>query len=171
MFYCTVSVTPPLEHPFQFKNHPLSAVHNWLFNISAVNLYISMATMTEVFPCSFLSCKANARVKPANTGHGPHSSYFLCCSIYCWFCVVLCIVCVYMCTVLLPPGGYPIAVKYIIYYIILYIYIYISPKAVSSIHNLKTLQTVVTGAHLTRKPTQFSILDLVHFKLPTHLTL
>jgi hypothetical protein len=33
---------------------------------------------------------------------------------YCLFCVVLCIVCVYMCTVLLPPGGYPIAFKYII---------------------------------------------------------
>jgi len=27
---------------------------------------------------------------------------------------VLSIVCVYMCTELLPPGGYPIAVKYII---------------------------------------------------------
>jgi hypothetical protein len=40
-----------------------------------------------------------------------------CCSMYCLFCVVLCIVCVYMCTVLLPPGGYPIAVKkYIISY-------------------------------------------------------
>jgi len=25
-----------------------------------------------------------------------------------------CIVCVYMCIALLPPGGYPIAVKYII---------------------------------------------------------
>jgi hypothetical protein len=33
---------------------------------------------------------------------------------YYLFCVVLCIVCVCMCTVLLPPGGYPIAVKYII---------------------------------------------------------
>jgi len=34
---------------------------------------------------------------------------------YCLFCVLLCIVCVYMCTVLVPPGGYPIAVnKYII---------------------------------------------------------
>ena len=32
---------------------------------------------------------------------------------YCVFCDVLCIVCVYMCTELLPPGGYPIAVKYI----------------------------------------------------------
>jgi hypothetical protein len=39
---------------------------------------------------------------------------FLCCSMYCLFCVVLCIVFVYMCTELLPPGGYPIAVKYII---------------------------------------------------------
>ena len=34
----------------------------------------SSATLTEGFPCSFLSCKANARVKPAKTGHGPHSS-------------------------------------------------------------------------------------------------
>jgi hypothetical protein len=41
---------------------------------------------------------------------------FLCCSIY-LFCIVLCIVFVLMCTVLLPSGGYPIAVnKYIIMY-------------------------------------------------------
>jgi hypothetical protein len=42
-----------------------------------------MATVTEVFPCFFLSCKTNARVKPAKTGHGctlPN------------FCVVGCIV-------------------------------------------------------------------------------
>jgi magnesium-transporting ATPase (P-type) len=31
-------------------------------------------TLTEVFPCFFLSCKANARVYLAKTGHGPHSS-------------------------------------------------------------------------------------------------
>jgi len=57
-----------------------------------------MTTMTEVFPCFFLSCKANARVTPAKTGHGPHSSQFLCCSMYflccsMYLCVVLCIVC------------------------------------------------------------------------------
>ena len=53
------------------------------------------ANLTEVFPCFFLSCKANARVKPAKTGHGPHSSKnFLCCSMYYMFCIVLCIVCV-----------------------------------------------------------------------------
>jgi len=41
---------------------------------------------------------------------------FLCCSIhmYCLFCVILWIVCVYMCTELLPLGGYPFSVKYII---------------------------------------------------------
>ena len=39
--------------------------------------------------------------------------YVFLCSMYCLFYVVICIVCVYMCTVLLPPGGYPIAVKYI----------------------------------------------------------
>jgi hypothetical protein len=32
---------------------------------------------------------------------------------YYLFCDVPCIVCVYMCTVLLPPSGYQIAVKYI----------------------------------------------------------
>jgi hypothetical protein len=40
---------------------------------------------------------------------------FLCCYMYCLFCDVLCIVCVYMRTELLPPGDYPIAVKYISY--------------------------------------------------------
>jgi hypothetical protein len=56
-----------------------------------------MITLTEVFPCFFLSCKANARVKPAKTGHDSHSSQFLCCSMYffcsMYFCVVLYIVC------------------------------------------------------------------------------
>jgi len=30
--------------------------------------------LTEAFPCFFLNCKANAKVKPAKTGHRPHSS-------------------------------------------------------------------------------------------------
>jgi len=34
------------------------------------------ANLTEVFPCFFLSCKANARVKTAKMGHGPHSPKF-----------------------------------------------------------------------------------------------
>jgi hypothetical protein len=34
----------------------------------------SPANLTEGFPCFFLSCKANARVYLAKTGHGPHSS-------------------------------------------------------------------------------------------------
>jgi hypothetical protein len=38
---------------------------------------ISSATLTEVFPCFSLSCKANARVKLAKTGHGQHSSKFV----------------------------------------------------------------------------------------------
>jgi len=33
-----------------------------------------------------------------------------------FFCDFPCIICVYMCTELLPPGGYPIAVKFIISY-------------------------------------------------------
>ena len=34
--------------------------------------------LTEVLPCFFLSCKANAWVKLAKTGHGPHSSALVC---------------------------------------------------------------------------------------------
>jgi len=45
----------------------------------------SLATLTEGFPCFFLSCKANANVYLAKTGHGPHSSQLV-------NCVVLCIV-------------------------------------------------------------------------------
>ena len=51
----------------------------------------SLATLTEDFPCIFLSCKANARVKLAKMGRGPHSSiiglfyvlFVLCHSVYC----------------------------------------------------------------------------------------
>jgi hypothetical protein len=34
-------------------------------------------TLSEVFPCFFLSCKANARVLLAKKGHGPHFQFFL----------------------------------------------------------------------------------------------
>jgi len=57
----------------------------------------SSATLTEVFPCFFLSCKANARVKPAKTGHSQHSSKI--------FCVVLCIVCFVLFCVLFVRKG------------------------------------------------------------------
>jgi len=78
--------------------------------------------LTEVYPdrgvfrAFFFSCKANARVKLAKTGHGLTSSKiscYLCCSVV--IRVVLYIVCVYMCTALLSPGDNPIALnKYII---------------------------------------------------------
>jgi hypothetical protein len=38
-----------------------------------VYVFLDAATLTEGFPCFFLGCKANARVKLAKTGHGPHS--------------------------------------------------------------------------------------------------
>ena len=56
------------------------------FSFHRANWHTS-ATLTEVFPCFFLSCKENAKVKLTKMGHGPHSSYLL-------KCVVLCTVCV-----------------------------------------------------------------------------
>ena len=38
----------------------------------------SSATLTEVFPCFFLHCKANARVYLEKTGDGPHSFQINC---------------------------------------------------------------------------------------------
>jgi hypothetical protein len=35
-------------------------------------IFSSSTTLTEVFPCYFLICKANARVKLTKTGHGLH---------------------------------------------------------------------------------------------------
>ena len=51
----------------------------------------TLTTLTEVFPWFFLSCKENARVRPAKMGHGPHFQIFvlfyvlfvLCHSVYC----------------------------------------------------------------------------------------
>jgi hypothetical protein len=81
-----------------------------LLNLTGVFL-----TLTEVFPCFFLSSKANARAKLAKTGHGPHSSTL----------VVICVVrllfvlfyVLFVCKCVLPPGDNPTAVnKYIINY-------------------------------------------------------
>jgi hypothetical protein len=47
-----------------------------------------MTTLTEGFPSFFLSCKANARVKPAKRG-GTARTLHSCCVALCILCVVL----------------------------------------------------------------------------------
>jgi len=71
-------------------------------------------------PCFFLSCKANARVKLAKTGHGPHSSTLACICVVQLLFVLFCVL--FVCKCVLPPGDNPISVnKYIIsYHIISY---------------------------------------------------
>jgi hypothetical protein len=80
-----------------------------------LNLTKGFLTLTEGFQCFFLSCKANARVKLAKTGHGPLFSTV----------VVICVVrllfvlfyVLFVCKCVLPPGDNPIVVnKYIIYH-------------------------------------------------------
>ena len=77
-----------------------------------LNLTEIFLALNEVFPCFSLSCKANARVKLAKTGHGPYS-----CTL-----VVICVVrllfvlfyVLFVCKCILPPADNPIAVnKYI----------------------------------------------------------
>jgi len=70
-------------------------------------------TLTEGFPWVFLSCKTNAWVKLAKTGHGPHSSTLVVTCVVRFLFVLFYIL--FVCECLLPPGDNPIAVnKYII---------------------------------------------------------
>jgi hypothetical protein len=87
-----------------------------------LNLNEVSLTLTEVFPCFFLSCKANARVKLAKTGHSPHSSKL----------VVICVVLLlfvlfyvlFVCKCVLPTGNNTTAVnKYIIKQITMFIFL------------------------------------------------
>jgi hypothetical protein len=78
--------------------------------------WLVFLTLTEIFPCFFLSCKANARVKLAKTGHGPHSTTLVCICVVRLLLFVLFYV-VIVCKCVLPPGDNPVTVnKYIIYH-------------------------------------------------------
>jgi hypothetical protein len=67
----------------------------------------------EVFPCFFVSCKTNARIKLSKTGHGPHSSKLVVICVLLLLFVPFCVL--FVCKCVLPPGDKPIAVnKYII---------------------------------------------------------
>jgi hypothetical protein len=81
-----------------------------------LNLTEVFLTLTEVFPCFFLCCKANARVKLAETEHGLHSSKLVViCVVHLLF-VLFCVL--FVCKCVLPLGDNPIAVnKYHIIYI------------------------------------------------------
>jgi len=78
-----------------------------LRNLTKVSL-----TLTEIFPCFFLSCKANARVKLAKTGHGPHSyTLAVICVVHLLFVLFYVL---FVCKCVLPPADNTIAVnKYI----------------------------------------------------------
>ena len=70
-------------------------------------------TLTEDFPCFFPSCKANARVKLANMGHGTHPSTLVVICVVRLLFVLFCVLSVCKCA--LPSGNNPIAHnKYII---------------------------------------------------------
>ena len=79
-----------------------------------VYVFLDAAILTEVFPCFFLGCKANARVILAKTGHGPHFSKFV---VLLYVLLFVLFYVLFVCKCVLPPGDNPIAVnKYIISY-------------------------------------------------------
>jgi len=67
----------------------------------------SSATLTKFFPCFFLSCKVNAKVKLAKMLHGPHSSQL----------VVICVILLLFVFAMLFVLFYVLFVcKYVLYY-------------------------------------------------------
>ena len=91
------------------------------------NLTEVSSTLTEVFLCFFLSCKANARVKLAKTGHGPHSSTLVVICVVRLLFLLFCVL--FVCKRVLPAGDNPTAVnKYInilfSLYLLIYLFIY-----------------------------------------------
>jgi len=73
--------------------------------------FLDFSVFFEAFPCFSLSCKANARVKLATTGHGPHSSTLV---VICVLRLFVLFYVLFVCKCVLPLGDNPIAVnKYI----------------------------------------------------------
>jgi hypothetical protein len=72
-------VTPPgidsgtVRLVAQGLNHYANSDPHFESTICNIYAFLDADTLTEVFPCFFLICKANARVKLAKTEHGPHS--------------------------------------------------------------------------------------------------
>ena len=62
----------PIDHLFLYVSYTYQWTHVQIFFICTIPYLFY--TLTEVFPCFFLSCKANVRVHLAKMGHGPHSS-------------------------------------------------------------------------------------------------
>jgi len=64
-------------HLFGVQDSYFTTARLYVFTFMTLAIYYyksSFFQLTEVFPCISLSCKANARVYLAKTGHGPHSS-------------------------------------------------------------------------------------------------
>ena len=84
-----------LSHSFiSFRFYFLS-MYVWLY--SCLIVCLCMATLTEVFPCFFFSCRANARIKPAKTGTArtlPNFCVFMCIVCFVSFCVFFVCICV-----------------------------------------------------------------------------
>jgi hypothetical protein len=66
-------------------------------------------TWLRFFRAFFLSCKTNARVKLAKTGHGPHSSTLVVICVVRLLFVLFCVL--FVCKYVLPPGDNPFTVN------------------------------------------------------------
>jgi len=107
--YMFWTVFPPI-----IRSSKLRIQQQYMSN-SCCYLLLSAIRWSSVFLCFFLSCKANARVKLAKSGHGPHSSTLVVIYVVWLLFVLFCVL--FVCKCVLPPGDNLISVnKYIVLY-------------------------------------------------------
>ena len=84
----------------------------WVFLVICIMYFEVLLNLTEVFPCFFISRKANARLKLAKMGHGSHYSTLIVICVFLLLFVLFYVL--FVCKCVLPPGDNPTAVnKYI----------------------------------------------------------
>jgi hypothetical protein len=71
----------------------MCGIYKLTFN-PCVGVLVICILYSEVFPCFFLSCKANAGVELAKTGHGLHSSKLV---VICVVLLLFVLFCCYLC--------------------------------------------------------------------------
>jgi hypothetical protein len=103
LYYCHRVATQ-----FQLTNTPY-LTEGFSLPVFFLILAVVFLTLTQVYPCIFLSCKSNARVKLAKTGHGPHPPTLVCICVVQLLFVLFYVL--FVCKCVLLPGDNPTAVN------------------------------------------------------------
>ena len=132
-----------------------------------------LLTLIEVFPCFFLSCKVNVRVKLTKTGHGPHSSTLVVTSVFRLLFVLFYVL--FVCKCVLPPGKTQLQLINISYHISYHIIHHISYRIISyhiiSYHIISyhIISYHIISYHIVSYHTSYHIIYIIYHIVPHHI--